>query len=199
MGDAAGIGPEIIVKALSYQNIYQMCQPIVIGSPAIIQDALRFNISNDFLPKVSRILSPKHAITTYGTIDVLDVSRLKPEDISLGTIDSRCGTAAVQAIEAAVKLTLDGMLDAITTAPICKASIQRAGSPFPGHTEMLASLTHSKTSVMMLKTWDTTPQFESGYSIDLEKVKKNSYSTTNRVEDLTVSFVTNHIPIAEAS
>ena len=45
MGDAAGIGPEIIVKALSYQNIYQMCQPIVIGSPAIIQDALRFNIS----------------------------------------------------------------------------------------------------------------------------------------------------------
>ena len=199
MGDAAGIGPEIIVKALSYQNIYQMCQPIVIGSPAIIQDALRFNISNDFLPKVSRILSPKHATATYGTIDVLDVSTLKPEDISLGTIDSRCGTAAVQAIEAAVKLTLDGMLDAITTAPICKASIQRAGSPFPGHTEMLASLTHSKTSVMMLKTWDTTSQFESGYSIDLEKVKKNSYSTTNPIEDLTVSFVTNHIPIAEVS
>ena len=85
----------------------------------------------NFLPKISRIHSPTHATATYGTIDVLDVSTLKPEDISLGTIDSRCGTAAVQAIEAAVKLTLDGMLDAITTAPICKASIQRAGSPFP--------------------------------------------------------------------
>ncbi len=206
MGDAAGIGPEIIIKALSNKNVYQMCQPIVIGSSAIIQDALRFVSSKDILskaqenlPKVSRIHSLKHVTAIHGRIDVLDASSLKPEDISHGTIDSCCGTAAVQAIETAVKLTLDGMLDGITTAPICKASIQRAGSPFPGHTEMLTSLTQSEKSVMMLKTWDTSLQFKSEFSVDLKKEKKNSCNSTNLTKDLTVSFVTNHIPIAEIS
>ncbi len=197
MGDAAGIGPEIIVKALTHKNVYQICQPIVIGSAAVIQHALRFVPSKDVLPKVAAIHSLKHTTATHGRIDVLDVSSLTPGNFSHGTIDSRCGSAAIKAIETAVQLTLDGMLDAITTAPICKASIQRAGSPFPGHTEMLTSLTQSQKSVMMLKTWDTSSQFESGLSVASEKTKKNTWTSTNPIEHLTVSFVTNHIPITE--
>lgn len=204
MGDAAGIGPEIIVKALTYKNVYRMCQPIVIGSPTIIQDALRFLSSTDSLPesqanipKISTIQSPRQTVSMHGRIDVLDVSALTPSAFSHGKIDAQCGSAAVKTIETAVQLTLDGTLDGITTAPICKAAIQRAGSPFPGHTEMLTSLTQSEKSVMMLKTWDIFPQFESGFSVDLEKTKKNPYASTNPIEHLTVSFVTNHIPIAE--
>ncbi len=206
MGDAAGIGPEIIVKALTNKNVYQICQPIVIGSAAIIQDALRFISPTDLrsktqrnLPQVSVIKSPIQTTAVPERIDVLDVSSLTPDMFTHGTINPRCGTAAVKTIEAAVQLTLDDMLDGITTAPICKASIQRAGSPFPGHTEMLTSLTQSQKSVMMLKTWDIPPQFVSGRNIDPKKEKKNSGNSTNLKEHLTVSFVTSHIPIAEVS
>ncbi|MDE0316379.1 MAG: 4-hydroxythreonine-4-phosphate dehydrogenase PdxA [Candidatus Poribacteria bacterium] len=206
MGDAAGIGPEIIVKALTNKNVYQICQPIVIGSAVIIQDALRFISPTDLrsesqrnLPNISVVQSPIQTTAIPERIDVLDVSSLTPDMFTHGTINPRCGTAAVKAIEAAVQLTLDGMLDGITTAPICKASIQRAGSPFPGHTEMLTSLTQSKKSVMMLKTWDIPPQFVSGRNIDSKKEKKNSCISTNLKEHLTVSFVTSHIPIAEVS
>ena len=202
MGDAAGIGPEIIVKALTNKNVYQICQPIVIGSPSIIQHSLNLVSTKDAkpdseknLPKISPIQSVKNATATFGTIDVLNASRLKSEDISYGKIDPQCGAAAVKSIETAAKLTLDGMLDAITTAPICKASIQKAGSPFPGHTEMLANLTQSEKSVMMLKTWDVPPQFQSNFNIESKKEKKNGVVATNTKEDLTVSFVTNHIPI----
>lgn len=202
MGDAAGIGPEIIVKALASKNVYQMCQPLVIGSPAIIQDAFRFvspTKSKDNLPKVVPIHSPSQSIAKYGRIDVLEASPLTPEDFSHGTIDPRCGKAAVKAIETAVQLTLDGVLDGIATAPICKAATQRAGSPFPGHTEMIANLTQTQKSVMMLKTWDISSQFEENFSVDLKKEKKNACDATNFIGDLTVSFVTSHIPVAEIS
>ena len=171
MGDAAGIGPEIIAKVLTNRYIYQICQPIVIGSLAIIQDALNLvTVKNEQIdshknfPQVSPIQSTKHVTADWtsrgGTIDVLDVCSLKPEDVTYGKIDPQCGSAAVKAIETAVELTLDGMLDAITTAPICKAAIEKAGSPFPGHTEMLTSLTQSEKSVMMLKTWDIPSTFQ---------------------------------------
>lgn len=221
MGDAAGIGPEIIVKVLTNRYIYQICQPIVIGSLAIIQDALNLvtvknkqTDSHKNLPHVSPIQSTKHLTAEFGTIDVLDVSSLKPEDVTYGKIDPQCGSAAVKAIETAVELTLDGMLDAITTAPICKAAIEKAGSPFPGHTEMLTSLTQSEKSVMMLKTWDIPSTFQHPVSGDIchshchssrghKKTKKKSAKLSNMVTnikgDLTVSFVTNHIPVAEVS
>lgn len=216
MGDAAGIGPEIIAKVLTNRYIYQICQPIVIGSLAIIQDALNLvTVKNEQIdshknfPQVSLIQSTKHVTAEFGTIDVLDVSSLKPEDVTYGKIDPQCGSAAVKAIETAVELTLDGMLDAITTAPICKAAIEKAGSPFPGHTEMLTSLTHSEKSVMMLKTWDIPSTFQLPVS-DIchsswghKKTKKISAQLSNMVTnikgDLTVSFVTNHLPIAEVS
>ena len=169
MGDAAGIGPEIIVKALAEPSLYEVCRPIVIGSAAIIEDALRF-VPTARERKVRKMTTPSQAsVPARGNlIDVLDVSSLSPSEIAMGSIDARAGAAAVKAIETATRLALAGQLDGIATGPICKASIQRAGSPYPGHTEMLAALTQVPTSVMMLQS-----------------------------ERLTVSFVTNHIPLAE--
>lgn len=169
MGDAAGIGPEIIVKALAEPSLYEVCRPIVIGSAAIIEDALRF-VPTARERKVRKMttLSQASVPARGNLIDVLDVSSLSPSEIAMGSIDARAGAAAVKAIETATRLALAGQLDGIATAPICKASIQRAGSPYPGHTEMLAALTQVPMSVMMLQS-----------------------------ERLTVSFVTNHIPLAE--
>ena len=169
MGDAAGVGPEIIVKALADPSLYEVCQPIVIGSAAIIEDALRF-APTERGRKVRTIATPAQASipASDNLIDVLNVSSLSPSEIAVGSIDARAGAAALTAIETATRLALEGQLDGIATAPICKASIQRAGSPYPGHTEMLAALTQVPMSVMMLQS-----------------------------ERLRVSFVTNHIPLVE--
>ena len=151
MGDAAGIGPEIIVKALACKSIYSVCQPIVIGSPDIFREAVaRFTPPVVPQLKLNTIEAPAQAVARYGTIDVLNVAAISPQDISVGTIDVRAGGAAVKAIETATRLALDGELDAITTAPICKAAIHRAGMPYPGHTEMLADFTDTPDVVMML-------------------------------------------------
>ena len=195
MGDAAGIGPEIVVKALTHKSVYSRCQPIVIGSSAILQDAcFRFTASNRTPPNLNIIKTPKQALARHGTIDVLDVSSISPQDISIGTVDASAGAAAVKAIETGTHLTMRGELDALTTAPICKAAIHRAGVSYPGHTEMLAAFTNTPQVVMML----CTPE-----ALDSNQLKRGSLNENSlRVKTDTqfipaVSFVTNHVALAD--
>ena len=205
MGDAAGIGPEIVVKALTHKSVYSSCQPIVIGSSAILQDAcFRFTTSNRPPLNLNIIKTPTQAIARHGTIDVLDVSSIAPQDISVGTIDARAGAAAVKAIETGTHLTMHGELDAITTAPICKAAIHRAGISYPGHTEMLADFTNTPHVVMMLctpKALDNNQR--SAISRQQEGITSTETSLPMETESRqpravpTVSFVTNHIALAD--
>ena len=195
MGDAAGIGPEIIIKALTHKSVYSMCQPIVIGSPAILQDACQLISPDAPQLKLNIIKTPMQASATHGTIDVLDVSSISPEEICRGTIDVRAGAAAVKAIEVAVQLAMDGQLDAITTAPICKAAINRAGTPYSGHTEMLAAFTNTPEVVMMLCTPEALtckPALETTTCGD-----EITPSVENNQVAFAVSFVTNHIALAD--
>ena len=197
MGDAAGIGPEILVKALAHESVYSLCQPIVIGSSAILQDAcFRFTTSNKPPLKLNIIKTPTQALARHGTIDVLDVSSISPQDISVGTIDARAGAAAVKAIEIGTHLTMHGELDAITTAPICKAAIHRAGVSYPGHTEMLAAFTNTAHAVMML----CTPEALDGNqpsAISQENLFAKGFREPRVIP--AVSFVTNHVALADVS
>ena len=190
MGDAAGIGPEIIVKALVLKSTYAVCQPIVVGSAEVIQEALISSPTMVPRPKVQIIDTPMQATATHGTIEVLDVARLSPSDIAPGRIDARAGAAAVEAIAAATRLAMQGQLDGITTTPICKAAIRRAGVPYPGHTEMLAAFTNTPQAVMMLCTPNAlrpTPVSDAAVA----------QYRSQQCEKLAVSFVTTHIPLAE--
>ena len=211
MGDAAGIGPEIIIKALAHKSVYSMCQPIVIGSPAILEDVYQF-ISTD-VPQLGLniIKTPMQASATHGTIDVLDVSSISPEEICRGTIDARAGAAAVEAIEVATQFAMRGELDAITTAPICKAAINRAGIHYSGHTEMLAAFTNTPDVVMMF----CTPEVLDGDHLSAVSCRKPSTVGNQESEGSSetslpkvsesrkpkaipaVSFVTDHIPLAD--
>ena len=193
MGDAAGIGPEILVKALAHESVYSLCQPIVIGSSAILQDAcFRFTASNKPPLKLNIIKTPTQALARHGTIDVLDVSSISPQDISVGTIDARAGAAAVKAIEIGTHLTMHGELDAITTAPICKAAIHRAGVSYPGHTEMLAAFTNTAHAVMML----CTPEALDGNQPSaIENLFAEGFREPRVIP--AVSFVTNHVALAD--
>ena len=195
MGDAAGIGPEIIIKALAHKSVYSMCQPIVIGSPAILQDACQFISTGTPQLKFNIIKTPMQASATHGTIDVLDVSSISPEEICRGTIDVRAGGAAVKMVEVAAQLAMRGELDAITTAPICKAAINRAGIPYSGHTEMLAAFTNTPDVVMMLCTPEAlTPR--PALETTTRTGEVTSSLQNNRVA-FAVSFVTNHIALAD--
>ena len=205
MGDAAGIGPEIVVKALTHESVYALCQPVVIGSAAILQDAcFRFSVSAKSPPlNLNIIKTPMQALAKHGTMDVIDVSSLSPEDISVGTIDARAGAAAVKAIETGTHRTMRGELDALTTAPICKAAIHRAGFSYPGHTEMLAAFTNTPQVVMMLCTPEALDSNQrstvSGQQASITSTKTALLIAESRQPTAipAVSFVTNHVALVD--
>lgn len=146
MGDPTGIGPEIIVKALSQKEIYQGCRPIVFGDERVLLKA----IQKEGLPAKVEVVKniPEEG---YGPqrIFLVALSELDPETLRIGKPDHRCGEGMVRYIMEAVKKVREGGLDAVTTCPINKQAINEAGYSFSGHTELLAHLTHSSPVAMM--------------------------------------------------
>ncbi len=146
MGDAAGVGPEVIMKALAHAEVHALCRPLVVG------DARR-------LVRAGAIAGAKLAVRALamagdaryepGTVDCLDLA-LVPEDAPFGQLSVACGEAAYRFIERAVALALAGEVDAICTAPINKEALNAAGHRYPGHTELLAHLTGTAEVSLML-------------------------------------------------
>lgn len=146
MGDATGVGPEIIVKSLRESEIYDICRPVVIGDLGIMRRAV--GIIKAELP-----CYPTEDLSTaglrYGQIDVLDLNNL-PADLPFAVVDARAGKAAYEYVEAAVQLAQTDKIDAIATAPLNKDALNQGGCHFPGHTEILAHLSNTKDYAMML-------------------------------------------------
>ena len=120
MGDAAGIGPEIIAKALSLKEIYDVCRPIVIGDVDAMREGMK--VAHVQL-KINSIKEISDAKFEYGTIDVLDLNNIKIDELKMGEPQAMAGRASVEYIEKAVELALKGEIHAITTAPINKEAI----------------------------------------------------------------------------
>ena len=137
MGDAAGVGPEVVLKALSHAEVYAQCRPLVIGDMRQLARAGRLL---DLKLEFHSIKKPQDAKFKSGTVDCIDLG-LVPVDIPYGKISAAAGEAAYRYIELSVKLALEGAIDAICTAPINKEALNAAGHHFPGHTEILAILT----------------------------------------------------------
>jgi 4-phospho-D-threonate 3-dehydrogenase / 4-phospho-D-erythronate 3-dehydrogenase len=133
MGDPAGIGPEVVMKALADPSIQGMARPVVIG------DAKR-------LAKAGKLAGVHKKLSGDDCIDL----GLVPEDLPFGQTSAIAGEASFRYIERAVKLTVDGTLDAMVTGPISKEAINAAGHKYPGHTEMLAEMTGTKEVSLML-------------------------------------------------
>ncbi len=137
MGDAAGIGPEVVMKALAHPEVYDLCRPLVIGD---IRQLARAGRLLGLKLQIQSIEKPESAEFKSGTIDCIDLG-LVPADLAFGKVSAAAGEAAYRYIELAVKLTLEGAIDAICTAPINKEALNAAGHRYPGHTELLAELT----------------------------------------------------------
>jgi len=147
MGDAAGIGPEVIVKALSSKKIYDICRPLLVGAGVIISETIKLLKSPVKLNPIEKIDEVKGR---FGTIDLLDLHNLDWKEVITGKICKACGKAAMEYIEAAAKLVLQEKVKAIVTAPINKEATKQAGYGDVGHLEFLARLTHTTEYATML-------------------------------------------------
>lgn len=153
MGDAAGIGPEIIVKALLQQEVVSICRPIVVGDAKMMRRAAANMNPEDggINVKVLSIQKVKEAQFQQGTINCLDLDLL-PDNLPVGQLSAEAGNAAYQYIAKAVQLAKEGQIDAICTAPLNKEALHKGGHLYPGHTEILADLTETEHYSMMLST-----------------------------------------------
>jgi len=150
MGDATGVGPEIIVKCLAHADVHALCCPLVIG------DARRMCFAADITGiqlQVRSVLESdlQQARFEPPTIDCIDLQNI-PADLPWGKLSPLAGEAAYRYLEVAARLAMDGKVAAICTAPLNKEALQAAGHKFPGHTELLAHLTGTPEVSMMLST-----------------------------------------------
>ena len=140
MGDAAGIGPEIVLKALSDNSLRAACRCVIIGDAAFLRRA-----ADDL--GLGLELKEFGSGATNEQIEVFDLKNL-PEDFEIGVDAAATGKASAEYIEAAVALWRDKRIDAISTAPISKKAIGLGGYNFPGHTEFLAEMTSTTEFAM---------------------------------------------------
>lgn len=146
MGDAAGIGPEVILKALREEEIYKIARPVVFGDLGILERAAHLLESPLACRAVERAAEGGK---DYGIVDVIDLKNL-PADLPFSKVDGRAGKAAYEYIERACAAAKNGEIHAIVTAPLNKEALHAGGCPFPGHTEILGHLMGGKDFAMML-------------------------------------------------
>jgi len=148
MGDGAGIGPEVIVRALLDETARGFCAPVVIG------DATRLAQAADLLGldvEIVRVDGVTAAEQAPGRINVVDLDLL-PADLPWGQLSAVAGHAAYEYLRVAAELAVRGDVQAICTAPLNKEALHAAGHVFPGHTELLAHFTGIDEVSMMLST-----------------------------------------------
>jgi 4-hydroxythreonine-4-phosphate dehydrogenase len=149
MGDPTGVGPEIIARALADPEIVEVCRPLVLGDRGVMERAIAVTGESLELITVDAAL-PLEEAAGHGIIHLLQLSKLSTAEMEYGRPGAACGDAMYRYIAEAARLCIYGAVAAMTTGPISKEALNRAGHHYPGHTELLAELTGAKEFVMML-------------------------------------------------
>lgn len=148
MGDPAGIGPEITMKSLTKQEIYDVCKPLVIGDTAVIKKAIEIVEAN---LEVNEVSSPTEGKYELGTVDVINLDNIDINALEYGQVSAQGGQGAFEYIKKSVELAMDGQVQALATTPINKESLKAAKVPYIGHTEMLEDLAGSDDPLTMFE------------------------------------------------
>ena len=164
MGDPAGNGPEITVKALAHSDLYDRCRPLVVGDAKILEQAAGFVDRTDI--HIHRCEQVSDALFVPGTIDVLHLE-LIPDVAAfpIGQVSVEGGNAAFQCVRKVIQLAMDGQVDATCTNALNKEAMNKAleaangatsdgYTHFDGHTEIYATYTNTKKYTMMLAHHD---------------------------------------------
>ena len=147
IGDPAGIGPEIVVKAVTQEEVRAACRPLIIGEAGIMRRATRLcrlDLS------VRAVASPAEVTGDPGILEVLDLKNIDAASCPSGVLSAQCGRAAVEYLYKAIDLAMARQLDGVVTAPLNKEAMVQAGFKYEGHTELFAARTGTKDYAMLL-------------------------------------------------
>ena len=147
MGDPAGVGPEIIARALARPAVTSSCGPVVIGDRSVMAATLELLHSPLELHAVG---SPAECRFAPGAVECLDLGNVDAERLRKASVSAEAGRAAYAYIETGVKLCQSGEIDGLVTAPINKEALAAAGVQHSGHTEILAKLSGTADFAMLL-------------------------------------------------
>lgn len=151
MGDPAGVGAEVALRALAVGDVHTVCRPVVIGDAGVLVQALEMLHT----PQVVRpIVSLSEACFQSRSVNVLDLANVTWSQLGTGRVSAMSGKAAVEYVLEAVRLALSGEVEAIVTGPINKEAINLGGYHYIGHTEILNELTLAQRTTTMLVAGD---------------------------------------------
>jgi 4-hydroxythreonine-4-phosphate dehydrogenase len=146
MGDPAGIGPEVTLRAIDDPAVAHLARYVIVGDAGL----LRETAAQIGLPPPELVVADARELPADAAYAVLDRRSLDPSSFVAGQVSAACGRAAAGYIEEAVRLCLHGTTDAMTTGPVNKEAVTRAGIPFTGHTEYIADLCGVAETRMLL-------------------------------------------------
>ena len=151
MGDPAGVGAEVALRALDAGEVHSLCRPVIIGDAGVLVQALEMLHT----PQVIRpTFSRGEACFQFRSVNVLDLANVTWSQLETGRVSELSGKAAVEYVVEAVRLALSGQVEAIVTGPINKEAINLAGYHYIGHTEILNELTLAQRTTTMLVAGD---------------------------------------------
>ncbi len=147
IGDPAGIGPEIVAKAVTQEEVRKACRPLIIGEAGTMRRAIRL-CRLDLV--IRSIASPAEITGDPGCLEVLDLKNTDTASCPPGVLAPHCGRAAVEYLNKAIDLTIAHELDGVVTGPVNKEAIAQAGFTYDGQTELFAERTRTKDYAMLL-------------------------------------------------
>jgi 4-hydroxythreonine-4-phosphate dehydrogenase len=153
MGDPAGIGPEICLRALREPAVLQQCIPVLFGDLGVLQVSGASD-GRDGTETGFRVVSlvEWEKVRTVSEPTLVDCGAIDAKTIVPGKVSAACGKAGYFYIEQSIQSALRGQIEGVVTAPIHKESLHLAGVPHAGHTEIFTALTDSRRSCMMLRS-----------------------------------------------
>jgi len=149
MGDPAGIGPEICLRALREPSVLRQCTPVLFGDASVLGRVAQ----TAKIPRADCRVIPIAELSQFCEISgpaIVDCAAIDAAKIVPGAISAECGKAGYLYIKHAIEAALAGKIEGVVTAPIHKESLHLSGVDFPGHTEIFTALTGTKRSCMML-------------------------------------------------
>ena len=149
IGDPAGIGPEIVVKAMAVPEVVDTARVIVTGDSNILRQAVRI-CGRDL--QIHIVDSPDQGDYRQGILNLIDLKNVDMDTFAFGQIQAMCGRAAYEYIEKSVQLAMEGQADAVATTCINKEALRAAKIPYIGHTEIFGALTGTKNPLTMFET-----------------------------------------------
>lgn len=148
LGDPAGVGPEIVIKALAAQEVRNAARCVVVGDPGVVENACRIT---GIPMKINIVEKPELGDYSDGVLNLVAVNNIDMETLKLGEVSAMCGKAAYEYIAESIRLANAGLADAVSTTPINKESLKAGGINYIGHTEIFGALTDTADPLTMFE------------------------------------------------